>query len=293
VTLSPAKQFSLNAKGRPLVFPMAVLLLCGSLLGGCVNNDKKVTWEQDKDTVIRSVHDVKKNQQKSEAALLETATALDAQLKQLSEENQNQQQQIDSLMAQIKAMQAVRKPVALKAAPVAVAKATHAQSRTTQVKAPTAESVPVPPPVDSAAEVEAEKNAYTAAYLALKSGRFDEASTAFNTLLDKYPAGEHADQAWYWLGETRYAQHDYESALHAFKYVADHYANSVKRAAALLKMAQISEVLNNPDSATTYYNRLIKEYADSTPAEQARGRLAEMNARPEVDPGDKPDVENQ
>ncbi|PJA33318.1 MAG: tol-pal system protein YbgF [Zetaproteobacteria bacterium CG_4_9_14_3_um_filter_53_7] len=270
---------------------MAVLLLCAGVLSGCANNDKKVTWAQDKDTVIRAVHDIRENQQASEAAALESAAATETQLQILAEENQKQQQQIDSLTAQIKAMQAVRKTVAVKAAPVAVVKEADTQSRTTQVKAPTAESVPVPQ-VDSTAEMEAEKNAYTAAYLALKSGRFDEASTAFNTLLDKYPAGEHADQAWYWLGETRYAQHDYESALLAFKYVTDHYAGSVKHAAALLKMGQILEAQKKPDSAVAYYNRLIKEHVDSTPAEQARDRLTEIRAKQDVTPAN-PATENQ
>ncbi len=267
-----------------MVYPMAVLLLCGTALTACAGNDKEVRWVQDKDTVIRSVHDLKVNQQKSEATALEIAAATGTQLKQLEEVNQKQQQQIDLLMAQIKAMQAVKHRVAVKKK-VVVAKVRSATThRTTEVDAPIAlPAAAAKALVDPSIEVEAEKNAYTAAYLALKSGRFDEASTAFNAQLDKYPDGEYTDQAWYWLGETRYAQHDFERALHAFKYVADHYPNSVKHAGALLKLAQISEAEKKSGAAVAYYRRLIREHADSTPAQQARGRLAIINAKSPVD----------
>lgn len=42
-----------------------------------------------------------------------------------------------------------------------------------------------------------EKNAYTAAYLALKSGRYDEASKGFESVVKEFPAGEYTDQAYY------------------------------------------------------------------------------------------------
>ena len=276
-----------------MVYPMAVLLLCGTALTACASNEKEVRWAQDKDTVIRSVHDIKENQQKSEAELLQKSADTNARIEQLQEENNKQQQQIDLLMAQIKAMHKVKKRVAVKRK-AAVAKVTPATHRTTEVDAP----IPAPaaaPLVAPSIDIEAEKNAYTAAYLALKSGRFDEASTAFNAQLDKYPDGEYTDQAWYWLGETRYAQHDFERALNAFKYVADHYPNSVKHAGALLKLAQISEAGNRSDAAVAYYNRLIREHADSTPAQQARDRLAEINAKPSaVNPAvDSKAVDNQ
>ncbi|MFQ5519579.1 MAG: tol-pal system YbgF family protein, partial [Mariprofundus sp.] len=78
---------------------------------------------------------------------------------------------------------------------------------------------------------------------------------------------------WYWLSETRFAQNDNARALNAFKYVADHYPNSVKHAAALLKLGQISEVQNKWQQSASYYKRLINEHADSSLAEQARAAL--------------------
>ncbi|MDQ7000703.1 MAG: tetratricopeptide repeat protein [Mariprofundus sp.] len=142
------------------------------------------------------------------------------------------------------------------------------------------------PKADKAALLEAEKNAYTAAYLAWKSGRYDEAANAFNKQLDLYPNGEYSDQAWYWLGETRFAQHDYYRALNAFKYVADHYPDSVKHAAALLKLGQISESQNHWQQSALYYKRLIRDHADSDLAEQARKALGRTeNNKPDTVPG--------
>ena len=136
---------------------------------------------------------------------------------------------------------------------------------------------------DPSAEVavveENEKNTYTAAYLAYKSGRLDEAAKGFNKQLDLYPKGEYVDQAWYWLGETRYAQHGYTLAMNAFKHIADHYPESGKHAAARLRLGKILQALDRDREAKKYYARLLNEHADSEAAEQARAALAEYKIK--------------
>ena len=130
---------------------------------------------------------------------------------------------------------------------------------------------------DAAVAIEEnEKNTYTAAYLAFKSGRLDEAAKGFNKQLDLYPKGEYVDQAWYWLGETRYEQHGYTLAINAFKHIADHYPNSGKHAASLLKLGQILQALKRYRDAKKYYARLVKEHGDTEAAEKAKAALAEI-----------------
>ncbi len=124
-------------------------------------------------------------------------------------------------------------------------------------------------PVGRASEDLAEKDAYTAAYLALKSGRLVEASKAFNAQLDRYPKGRYVDQAWYWLGETRLAQHDFNMAFNAFKFVVDHYSGSVKHAAALLRMGEILERQKRKKRALRYYRKLLRDHPDSSLVEGA------------------------
>ncbi len=135
---------------------------------------------------------------------------------------------------------------------------------------------------EAAQRAEAEKNAYTSAYLALKSGRHEEASKAFKEQLKAFPEGEYTDQAWYWLGESQYAQQLQKPAIASFKQVIDKFPASVKHAAALLRLGQIYQSTQQPKLASRYFNRLIKEHADSTAAEQARSALAGMHNKPSM-----------
>lgn len=125
---------------------------------------------------------------------------------------------------------------------------------------------------------ESEKNAYTSAYLALKSGRYDEASQAFKILLVKYPKGEYADQANYWLGESYFAQQKMKEAIKAFKRVANSYPNSAKHPAALLKLASAYQESGRKGDTKAVLQRLIKEHPESNAAGQARSRLKIIEA---------------
>ena len=265
-----------------MVFPVAVLLLCSAALAGCAKEEPGAIWDQDKPDVLEAITDIKASQGKAENLTQLEIIKLNKRLNDAEKVSRTQQAQIDALTARIERLHRKKRVVAKPAAN----QVTKTKHRTTAVKAPVAPVV-APTPVsivDRAALAEAEKNTYTAAYLALKSGRFEEAAKAFNKQLDSYPEGEYADQAWYWLGEARLAQHSQqESALHAFKYVADHYPQSVKHASALLKLGQLSEMSSDKGAAVAYYSRLIKEHADSTLAEQARSALAELQGSPAVE----------
>ncbi|MBN4077222.1 tetratricopeptide repeat protein [Mariprofundus ferrooxydans] len=289
VTLLAVKNKHTRHQQRLAFQPLAVVCLCALALSACASNEQnKVVWQQDKPQINASIAAVQHEQQISADALLQQATSIESlqqKLETLEQLNQQQLASIESLSNHVEQLhratnkktnnvkQKTKKPLATVKAeikhPVPIAKAPP--------PAPVA-AVPVTPKVDLAALAEAEKNAYTAAYLALKSGRFDEASIAFNKQLDLYPKGEYTDQAWYWLGETRLAQGDNNKALNAFKYVADHYANSVKHAAALLKLGQLSQSQNHYSAAQAYYQRLIQDHTDSSLAEQARAALSNLPA---------------
>ncbi|WP_018295322.1 tetratricopeptide repeat protein [Mariprofundus ferrooxydans] len=270
---------------RLQALPAAVFLLCLFFLTACATDNKKASWDQDKPTVTQSIQDIQSEQQRlgdfnrlQAAEVASLTTRMDA-LEALNQEYQLQQAQIQALSAQIEGLQ---RKQAKKLRSSSAHTPSPAHTRVTTVKkhpaqpvaaAPADVAPPSQPVVDTAAQADAEKNAYTAAYLALKSGRYDEAANGFNKQLDLYPKGEYSDQAWYWLGETRLAQNDGAKALNAFKYVVDHYPSSVKHAAALFKMAQISVDNKQPARAIEYYKRLIQEHADSDMAEQARAAL--------------------
>ncbi len=142
------------------------------------------------------------------------------------------------------------------------------------VRAPSGEAATTPG--------EEEKNHYTAAYLALKSGRYDEAINGFRKLLASYPKGEYADQAWYWLGESLYAQRHLKQAITAFRRVVRHYPRSTKHAAAQLKLALILGQTSHKREARAELQRLLKMHPDSAEADQARALL---KAAPKSKPG--------
>jgi len=282
VTLLPVKAKYTEYQQRLAVHPLAVVCLCAIALSSCANDEKnRAVWQQDKPQIIAGIEAVQHEQQVSADAVRQQALNIEAiqqRLETLEQRNQLQQQSIEDLSNHVEQLHRVttkksnRIKQQPKPKPVMIAKAAIKHPKPIIKTA----AIPAAPKVDSAAQAEAEKNAYTAAYLALKSGRFDEASVAFNKQMDLYPNGEYTDQAWYWLGETRLAQGINDKALNAFKYVADHYPHSVKHAAALLKLGQLAQNQKHYLKARAYYQRLIQDHTDSNLAEQARAALSNL-----------------
>ncbi|MDX8401544.1 MAG: tol-pal system protein YbgF, partial [Mariprofundaceae bacterium] len=129
-----------------------------------------------------------------------------------------------------------------------------------------------------AARMEAEKNAYTAAWLALKGGRYDEAEKGFRKVLKEYLDGEYADQAWYWLGETLMARKQPEAAIKAFRHVVERFPKSIKRAAAMLRWGDVLLASGKKDAARQRYHQLLREYPDAAVAESARKALRSIES---------------
>lgn len=123
---------------------------------------------------------------------------------------------------------------------------------------------------------EKEKNHYTAAYLALKSGNYDEATQGFRDLLKEFPKGKYADQAWYWLGESYNAQDKNRQSIAAFEKVVKHYPNSTKHAVALLRLGLAYRDASRPKNARSTLQLLIRKHPESAAAEQARRQLRVM-----------------
>jgi TolA-binding protein len=57
-----------------------------------------------------------------------------------------------------------------------------------------------------------ERTAYNTAFDALKAGRYAESARLFQGVLDNYPNGSYAPNAYYWLGESYYVTQNYALA---------------------------------------------------------------------------------
>jgi tol-pal system protein YbgF len=121
-----------------------------------------------------------------------------------------------------------------------------------------------------------EKDAYRAAFDLLKQRRYDDAIGAFEDLLVRYPNGELADNAYYWLGEASYVKRDYATALTQFQRVLAKYPLSPKIPASMLKIGYIHYDRSDWKRARSSLREVVEKFPDSTEARLAASRLERM-----------------
>lgn len=132
---------------------------------------------------------------------------------------------------------------------------------------------PVTPTPSSAADEEA---AYLKSFDLLKAGKYDDAIRGFGAMLDKYPRGNYSDNAWYWTAECYYIKKDYANALQGYRSVLEKFPASPKVPDALLKTGIILQEQKKTDQARTTFQRIVREFPNSTAATQARNRLTQL-----------------
>lgn len=119
----------------------------------------------------------------------------------------------------------------------------------------------------------AEQAAYQEAFELLKEGRYPQAAEAFAGFLEAYPESGYADNAQYWLGESRYVTRDFEASLKEFRRLVARYPDSGKLTHALLKIGYSHHELGNLDQARKVLSDLVREHPGTTAARLARDRL--------------------
>jgi tol-pal system protein YbgF len=130
-------------------------------------------------------------------------------------------------------------------------------------------------PASSAATL-GEQEAYRIAFDLLKERRYDDAVRAFEDLLTRFPNGEFADNARYWLGETYYVQRDYSAALTQFQRVLASHPLSAKVPSARLKIGYIHYEKHDWKRARAALQDVSRKYPDTTEARLAESRLDRM-----------------
>ncbi|MES0371257.1 MAG: tol-pal system protein YbgF [Mariprofundaceae bacterium] len=255
---------------RPSVFPVAALFMLLAF-SGCAGKEGTL-WEQDKPIIQKSIQ-----QTNSDYAVTKTKMAeLEARIFELENSLEKQSATNRALAASLKS---TRKKMSRKKVSSKVSKKDQKLVRKlkrieSSIRSAATKGTAVIKPSDKGIE----KNNYTAAYLALKSGRYEEASTGFKSLLNDHPKGEYADQAYFWLGESFFAMHKLSDAITAFKKVASDYPDSAKHPAALLRLAAAHKESGHSGDAKAALQRLIKQHPESNAAEQARTQLKAIDA---------------
>jgi len=161
-------------------------------------------------------------------------------------------------------------PAAIAAREPAEPRATPQQTPTVALPRPAEPVAPPPAAVSAPGGTQAE---YERALELARTKRTAEARPLFKAFLSKNPNSPHVPNAMYWLGETYYADGEYDQAILSFKEVAGRFPKHAKAAAAMLKVGYAYEQLADLTNARFYLQTLIDEYPKSEPARLAREKL--------------------
>ena len=140
--------------------------------------------------------------------------------------------------------------------------------------APAAAPAPVAAaPSSTSADEEA---IYLKSFDQLRGGKYDAAIGGFRSMLGKYPQGNYADNAWYWMGESYHVKGDDSNALKSYQSLLQQFPASPKVPDALLKTGVIYQGQQKNPQARDAYQKVLKQYPSSSAAAQARTRLAQL-----------------
>jgi len=113
---------------------------------------------------------------------------------------------------------------------------------------------------------------YRIALKALRDQQYDKAVQQFRAFQRKYPSSQMADDAQYWIGESYFAQKDYNRAILELNDVLK-YRRGDKVPAALLRQAQAFVEIGDKTDARLILQKLINEYPNAEQVAAARDML--------------------
>jgi tol-pal system protein YbgF len=117
---------------------------------------------------------------------------------------------------------------------------------------------------------------YDRGYTLYHQGRYLDAEASFQRFLQAYGDTDLADNAQYWIGESREARDDHAGALAAYREVVARYPQGNKVPDALLKAGQSLERLGDAESARASYRQVMESFPNSAAALAAEEHLARL-----------------
>jgi len=117
---------------------------------------------------------------------------------------------------------------------------------------------------------------YRMALALVQQENYAEAIPRLRSYLRKYPDTPLSDNAQYWIGESYYAQRDFNNAILAFYDVTRRYPKGDKVCAAMLKQGFAFAELGDAADARIVLERLIQTHPDCDEADRARVKLASL-----------------
>ena len=139
-----------------------------------------------------------------------------------------------------------------------------------ETSAESPDNAPSPPAVAAGPSV---TDIYNQARIDYTQGRYALAISGFQDVLASDPRGDLADNAHYWVGESYFAQRQYDRAIDSFDTVVRDYPNSNKRSDAYLKKAMSLENMDRRSEAMLMYELVIEQFPRTQHQRIARSRL--------------------
>ncbi|MCU7368547.1 cell division protein CpoB [Pantoea stewartii] len=112
--------------------------------------------------------------------------------------------------------------------------------------------------------------------LILEKKQYDQAITALQAWVKRYPDSTYQPNANYWLGQLFYNKGKKDDAAYYYATVVKQYPKSPKAAEALFKVGVIMQEKNDTAKAKAVYQQVIKLYPNTESAKQAQKRLSGM-----------------
>jgi len=146
---------------------------------------------------------------------------------------------------------------------------------------PVVPTPPVQPPVREVTEPPMQRalvgarlaEDYRQAIMLVGRARHAEARQAFQQVFDSDPAGDLADNALFWIGETYYAAGDYTNAVRHYSRVVNEFSDQNKAPDAMFKIALAQARTGDLALARRTLQQVIEKYPYSSTASSAKAEL--------------------
>lgn len=132
-------------------------------------------------------------------------------------------------------------------------------------------------PVATSAASASDASTYQAAFAYLTKKQYDQALPGLKNYLTRYPKGQYADNAHYWLGQIYYGKKQYPEATQEFTAVIKQFPKSSKVPDAKLQLAIIHANTNQVAQAKKELEQIKKDYPGTTAAQLATIRLQQLS----------------
>ena len=123
---------------------------------------------------------------------------------------------------------------------------------------------------------ENEKKEFESSFELLRKGDYVSAEIALREHINSFPNGPYTDDAKFWLAESLFSQNKYNEALEIFNQIINQYPDSEKMMESILKSGFSHQALGNLSAAESIFQRVIRDYPNSSASSLAEERLNKM-----------------